>query len=172
MVPFVDSLTSTLNNKSSCDIVYFDFQKAFDSVNHDLILEKLKYQYNIDGFLLRFIKNYLSNRMQGVLIDQVVSSYQPVISGVPQGSVIGPSLFVLFINDIINCVSSETTIMLYADDTKIWREINSHDDHTALQNDIHALYDWSLKNLMIFNTRRNAKLSLLNKQFFFKQFEI
>ena len=60
MVPFVDSLTCTLNNKSSCDIVYFDFQKAFDSVNHDLILEKLKYQYNIDGFLLRFIKNYLS----------------------------------------------------------------------------------------------------------------
>ena len=142
MVPFTYDLALTLNNRAKCDVIYFDFAKAFDSVSHDLILKKLKHSYRIDGLMLTFIKSYLKNRNQQVVIGGAISS--PVKSGVPQGSILGPLLFVLFINDMFTCVSKETNMALYADDTKIWREIVISEDHFILQNDINNLYKWSL----------------------------
>ena len=98
----------------STDVVYFDFSKAFGSVNHDLILDKLKNSYSIDG---RLLKNYLSEREQSVVLDGVKSSLKPFLSGLPQGYILGPSLFVLFINDLHEgIISTDTHIALYADD--------------------------------------------------------
>ena len=91
---------------------------CYNHVNHNLILHKLKYKFNIDGLMLKFIKGYLHNRAQRVVIDGVFSDTLPVNSGVPQGSILGPLLFVLFINDIYEQVSPGTNIALYADDTK------------------------------------------------------
>lgn len=79
------------------------------------------------------------------------SSLKTVNSGVPQGSILGPLLFVLFINDMHNCISPGTNIALYADDTKIWRKIESYSDHIVLQNDINALLEWSKVNKMNFH---------------------
>ena len=120
MIPFTDNLALALNKRSRVDVIYFDFAKAFDSVSHDLILHKLKNIFKIDGLMLKFIKSYLEGRSQQVAVGGQTSSSLPVLSGVPQGSILGPLLFVLFINDMFACVSEGTNIALYADDTKIW----------------------------------------------------
>ena len=150
MMPFMDDLAFTLNTISISDIIYFDFAKAFDSVSHDLILQKLKNLYGIDGLILRFIKSYLPGRQQQVVVGGALSDKLPVRSGVPQGSILGLLLFVLFINDIFSCICEGTKIALYADDTKIWREITRYEDHFVLQSDVNKLYAWSLDNKMIF----------------------
>ena len=135
-MPFVDELARTLNQGSRMDIVYFDFAKAFDSVNHDIILDKLKNRFGIDGFLLKFFVEYLSGRTQRVVLGNTFSDNLNVTSGVPQGSILGPLLFVLFINDISNSVDKNSNILLYADDTKLYREIRSENDCEILQGDI------------------------------------
>ena len=142
LLPFVDKLATALNNSSRVDVVYFDFAKAFDSVNHDLILYKLKHQFGIDGILLQLIKDYLRDRMQKVSINGSSSDTLKVHSGVPQGSVIGPLLFVLFIDDINDCISEGTELALYADDTKIWREVTCDTGQVELQNYFNRLSEW------------------------------
>ena len=128
MVPFIDDLSLALNNKIRSDIIYFDFAKAFDSVSHDLILYKLKYLYGVDGLMLGFIKSYLQGRQQQVVVAGAVSNKFLVKSGVPQGSILGPLLFVISINDMFLCITEGTNIALYADDTKIWRQITCYED--------------------------------------------
>ena len=160
MIGYCDSLALSLNKNTRSDVIYFDFQKAFDTVNHDLILRKLKFQYNIDGKLLRFFINYLKNRKQCIVLSNTKSSVQPVISGVPQGSILGPTLFVLFLNDITSGLNDGTNICMYADDTKVWREINCENDHLILQNDINYLLDWAHNNKMKFHPSKCKVLSI------------
>ena len=163
MAVFSDSLALSLNDCTRTDVVYFDFAKAFDSVNHDILLYKLKNLYNIDGSLLKFIKNYLCDREQQVVIGNSMSSRKQVLSGVPQGSILGPILFVLFINDLPNGLSPGTDASMYADDTKVWRQVASESDHVALQNDIDYLYQWSLENKMNFHPDKCKVVSVANR---------
>ena len=139
LLPFSHDISLSLNFGELIDVVYFDFAKAFDSVNHDIILHKLKYQFGIDGHMLKFIKEYLKGRKQRVLVNGRFSTILDVKSGVPQGYILGLLLFVLFINDIHTKISENTQIMLYADDTKIWRHILAPIDHEILQCDIDSL---------------------------------
>ena len=85
MIPFMNDLTQSLNSRNDVDVIYFDFAKAYDSVNHDIILEKLKQIYNIDGLMLNFIKDYLKDRYQKVVNGGEYSNVLPVNSGVPPG---------------------------------------------------------------------------------------
>ena len=119
--------------------------------NHDLILTKLKNNFKIEGRLLKFKANYLRDRRQRVVLDNAFSEYQAVSSGVLQGSILGPLLFVVFINDINTVISPGTNICLYADDTKIWREMHTVNDCTILQNDIDALDIWCKRNQLRFH---------------------
>ena len=130
MLAFTCDLSVNLNSWLQTDS---DFAEALDSVSHDIILEKLKHQYGVDGKLLLFILNHLKYRKQRVVIDGKFSKWQPVLSGVPQGSVLGPTLFVPFINDIVNVLSDDTKVLLYADDMKIWRKVDSAEDQTILR---------------------------------------
>ena len=163
MVGFCDSLALSMNEGYHTDVVYFDFAKAFDSVNHDLILEKLKHRFNIDGRLLKFMANYLSEREQCVVIGNSKSEIKPVLSGVPQGSIIGPILFVLFINDLPDGLTPNTDLALYADDTKIWRTIHSELDNDILQGDIDYLNSWATLNKMRFHSQKCKVVSIANR---------
>ena len=120
-------------------------------MSHDLILNKLKKQYGIDGNLLKLLVNYLQGRKQRVVLDNIASESITVLSGVPQGSILGPLLFLLFINDIYTGIDKETNIVSYADDTKMWRRIKSELDCEIFQKDIDTLVTWSIKNKMKFH---------------------
>ena len=160
LIPFYEKLANSLNRGSRTDVIYFDFAKAFDSVNHDIILHKLKFQYGIDSLLLKFFVEYLSNRFQRVVVNGQFSSQLPVQSGVPQGSILGPVLFVLFINDITANIDADSGICLYADDTKLYRDIRSADDQVKLQRDIDSLTTWASVNKMKFHPDKCKFLSV------------
>ncbi|NQZ52153.1 MAG: hypothetical protein HRT95_18855, partial [Moritella sp.] len=160
LVDFCDSLTVSLINNQDSDVIYFDFAKAFDSVNHDILLNKLKTTFGIDGILLKFLVSYLRGRVQRVVIGNSESSLLDVLSGVPQGSILGPLLFVLFINDLPEGLSEHTSIGMYADDTKIWRQINSLEDCFALQSDIDYLQNWAFRNKMNFHPNKCKVLNI------------
>ena len=163
LITITDDIATSLHNDKCVDIIYFDFAKAFDTVNHDLLLNKLKHTYNIEARLLKFLTNYLENRQQRVLLENIFSESLPVNSGVPQGSILGPLLFVLFINDITVGINSDTYICLFADDTKIWRSMNSYDDCNILQNYINYLNHWCNSNQMKFHPDKCKVVSINSK---------
>ena len=158
-----DNVASCLYNDTCIDIIYLDFAKAFDTVNHDLLLLKLINEFYIDARLLKFLVNYLQNRHQRVVLENVLSDTLPVISGVPQGSILGPLLFVLFINDISTGISTGTSICLFADDAKIWRAMSSVEDCNILQNDVNYLQDWCISNQMKFHSDKCKVVSINSK---------
>ena len=164
MTNLIESLANTFMKKLPTDIIYFEFAKAFDTVNHDLIFKKLKSQYHIDGRMLKFFKNYLNNRNQRAVLDNCNSDIVPVLSGVPQGSILGPLLFVLFINDIYESIDENSNINLYADDTKLWREINNNADCAILQKDIDRLHKWCIVNNMKFHENKCKVLTVINSK--------
>ena len=130
----------SLDERLSTDVVYFDFSKAFDSIPHTRLLLKLQ-AYGINGQLLSWFKSFLTGRRQCVKINGVLSSWVQVSSGVPQGSILGPLLFSLYVNELPSLVSSQ--LLMFADDIKLYRTIRSSEDCLVLQNDINILLDWS-----------------------------
>ena len=136
---------STLNNKGQTDIIFLDFSKAFDKISHTFLLSKLHY-YGIRNHTLSWIGDFLSNHTQTTVVNGVHSSYVEVASGVPQGSVLGPMLFLLYINDLNNVIKSQ--IKLFADDSVLYRNIRNQSDQVILQNDLDTISSWAERWLM------------------------
>ncbi len=143
-----DILTEAIHLSFSVDVIYTDFAKAFDKVPHRRLLQKLS-TYGICGSVFKWIKDWLTGRQQRVVIGKNFSEWKNVTSGVPQGSVLGPLLFVLFINDLPDLILSH--VKMYADDSKIIRTIKTPEDAVFLQADIDAAVDWSKCWMMPFN---------------------
>ncbi|RYE05026.1 MAG: hypothetical protein EOP33_07750, partial [Rickettsiaceae bacterium] len=149
-------------NKGQVDVLYTDFRKAFDKVNHRILLEKLR-KLGLPPNLVDWIKSYLGDRRQFVDYNGRHSSEFVVNSGVPQGSHLGPLLFLVFINDIVENMGDGVFISLYADDLKIAVAINSPDDSSKLQSAINQLEKWCNENELHLNLDKCAVLSISNK---------
>lgn len=128
-------------------VVFFDLKKAFDSVPHSLLLQRL-HEIDVNQYLVQWVHNYLLNRSQMVVVGGEESSTLPVISGVPQGSVLGPLLFLIFINDIVHQISPGSSISLFADDIALYRPILTVLDYSILQNDVSSLAVWINNSLL------------------------
>ena len=141
----------SLDKASSTHVIFTDFSKAFDSVPHQRLLLKLE-QIGIRGNIHAWISSFLAHRRQRVLLDGCASDWSAVTSGVPQGSILGPLLFIIFVNDIPNCLSSPTR--LFADDCTIYRQVSSHQDCVALQEDLTRLFRWCQTWQLPLNTKK------------------
>ena len=146
----IDLILKNFLNNNDTDAIYLDFAKAFDKVDHQILLQKI-YAYGIRGKVLSWITSYLSDRTQTVVINGKKSNPAPVISGVPQGTVLGPILFLIYINDLHSCVK-HSFLSSFADDTRILKEINKVTDVNHLQADLDEVVQWSKRNNMKLHT--------------------
>ena len=157
LLNYVDKCAEIIANGGVVDSIYFDFSKAFDTVPHQRLSVKMKAN-GIEGKVLSWIQDFLTGREQVVRVNGELSVPKPVTSGIPQGSVLGPLLFVLYINDLPDVVKSN--ILLFADDTKIFHQVKSREDALLLQKDIDELQQWSDKWLLRFNTDKCHVITL------------
>ena len=156
LLTFFAEIYNCIEGKNQCDVIYLDFKKAFDSVPHNEMLFKL-WRFGITGPLWLWFKNYLSSRCHFVNLDSVSSSLLPVVSGVPQGSVLGPLLFLIYVNDIPDSIFSCSPYQ-FADDTKILKSIQSSNDSMKLQRDIDSLSEWCKKWFLTLNEDKCAAI--------------
>jgi len=153
----MESWTQALDNGYGSDVVYLDYRKSFDSVPHQRLLEKLK-EFGIKGKLRAWLEDFLMSRTMTVGVRGAFSQLQAVLSGVPQGSVIGPLLFLLFVNELPNWIKNE--LRMFADDTKIWCPIKTTADSITLQQDLVSLCSWSEKWQLRFNADKRKVMHI------------
>ena len=140
------------------DVIYTDYSAAFQSVNHALLLHKLRLSYKISGRALAWLESYFTDRVQRVVVNGTCSSWTPVPSGTPEGSLISPLLFACYINDLPDAVSCNC--LMFADDVKLYHRIERQEDCAFLQRQIDALCNWSKLWRMSLNPRKCRVLSL------------
>ena len=140
LMDFVDEIQQSMNARQQTDLVFIDFSKAFDTVSHRRLLNKLKF-YGIRGPLLQWISSWLTKRQQRVLVDSEASNATPIKSGVLQGTVLGTLMFLVYINDINENITSP--VWLFADDCVIYKPITTPQDTEQLHEDLQKLYEWT-----------------------------
>ena len=160
LLKVMDEWTKILDKGGKIDSVYMDFMKAFDKVPHRRLLHKM-HRYKISEKVIKWVESFLNNRTQKVIVNGTESKCHHVTSGIPQGSVMGPMLFVIYINDMPEMVESST--YLFADDTKIFREIREEKDEKMLQADLDNLQSWSDTWLLKFHPNKCKVMSVANK---------
>ena len=148
LVSLIEDLARKTSQRKQTDLILLDFSKAFDKVNHSKLLLKL-HSYGIRSATLRWIRAFLSNRQQKVVVEGEESDSVPVTSGVPQGSVLGPILFLAYINDLPQDIVPQ--VRLFADDTAIYLTLDSKIDSDTIQKDLDRLQTWEARWDMEFN---------------------
>ena len=153
LVQFFNKITEDVDNGEAIDLLYLDFSKAFDKVPHQRLRAKLA-AHGVLGKVLDWITNWLSNRRQRTVLNGSFSNWLEVLSGVPQGSVLGPLLFLIFINDIDKAAPEINYLNKFADDTKAAQRVNCNSDHVTFQHGINNLYEWAKNWGMEFNVSK------------------
>ena len=149
LLKVLDRWTEILDHGGAVDIIYCDFMKAFDRVPHARLIDTL-HHYSIEDPVLSWIEAFLKDRKQRVIVNGRNSNWYDVLSGIPQGSVLGPILFVIYINSLPSTVE-HSEVYLFADDTKIFKGIFSDKDKYDLQSDLDQMQVWSEKSLLLFH---------------------
>ena len=153
LLEFVVKVTGAIDEGVPYDVIYYDFSKAFDKVPKERLLKKLE-AYGIQGTILEWIRNWLTDRKQATMLNGHFSTWLEVLSGVPQGSVLGPILFIIYINDIYNCAANIDCIKIFADDAKTGHRVSNITDHNELQKCVDQMFKWSQDWLMDFNIKK------------------
>ena len=162
LLHIVDKWISSINNHESVASIFLDLSKAFDLVNHSILLQKLKL-YNFGSSALKWFSSYLSQRSQKVSINGHLSEPQDVSAGVPQGSVLGPLLFVIYINDLPLHTGENTLVDMFADDTTISAHNTCKQEvHETLQTSLNAISHWCSDNSMKLNTSKTKSMYILS----------
>ena len=153
----IDDWTAELDVGNPLDAVYLDFQKAFDTVPHQRLIYKVE-SYGIGKSIVDWIRDFLTDRRQRVALNGHFSQWSDVTSGIPQGSVLGPLLFVIYINDLPEAVVN--TVRIFADDTKLYGPVTTDDERELMQKDLNNLSEWSNMWLLKFNASKCSVMHL------------
>ena len=168
LITTLNDFSNCINERGQIDAVLLDFSKAFDKVDHNGLMLKLK-NVGLSASLLNWCYSFLFNRTQRVVVEGAVSACMPVQSGVPQGTVLGPLFFLIYINDISLNLTPGTEIRLFADDSLLYRRINTHNDTVILQKDLDQLQTWEEKWKMEFHPQKCQLLRVTNKKKIIKE---
>lgn len=160
LTKLVHEISQAIDNQKQIDLILLDFSKAFDRVSHKKLIIKIEAVLG-KGPVSDWISAYLSNRTQFVEINHQKSEITQVTSGIPQGSILAPILFLIFINDLP--ASTKTNIRLFTDDCIVYKEINCCSDHLALENDLKSVCQWCVQWQMSLNLGKSALLRITRK---------
>jgi hypothetical protein len=159
LLEFLEAATTVVDGGGSFDIIYLDFAKAFDKVPRQRLMNKVR-AHGIRGPLLAWINEWLTGRRQRVVLNGKFSSWEDVLSGVPQGSVLGPLLFIIFINDLDASAAAADIIKKFADDTKLGQDVTIPERGEALQASLDGMVAWAATWGMQFNVAKCKVLHL------------
>ena len=167
----LDDLYATFDKKTQTDVGILDFSRAFDTVPYERLLGKLAH-YGIQGRTNSWIRAFLTGRSMSVVVHGESSEPTPILSGVPQGAVVGPLLFLIYINDMPSQVSKGTCIRLFADDCLVYRQIQNVNDQTILQQDLDYLHNRAVRWGMTFNPSKCYIMHITRERRLYKFYQM
>ena len=156
----ITDLYENIDSKNISQLLYIDYRKAFDTIDHGILIKKLQTYYNISNASVRWFENYLSNRKQKIVKPQQCSILNPVTVGVPQGSILGPTLFIMFVNDLFIVINGdECKMIMYADDTVVYTASKTLDEgYTHLERNLGLIIDWCNNNKLKLNVGKTKHI--------------